>query len=150
MLKSVFKEIAIVLLLILAILILLAVLFYDYMPSSKTVPAKVNTYELSQEVKVELEKELNNTNSEEIIKTYQLDAQDLEHYEKTKEYNKGKVNPFAEYSNGTSKNNSNSSSGNTNTNNVGNTNNSNPNNSSNSGSNSGSSSSGTFLNTVGK
>lgn len=147
MLKSVFKEIAIILLLILAIIILLAVLFYDYMPSSKTVPAKVEAYELSEDIKTELEKELNNTNSEEIIKTYQLDAMDLEHYEKTKEYNKGKVNPFAEY--GTKPTSNNTSSGNGQANNNG-ANSSGSSNSSNSSTSNENTSSGTFLNTVGK
>ena len=31
-----------------------------------------------------------------IITTYHIDAADLKKYEKTKEYNKGKKNPFAE------------------------------------------------------
>jgi len=168
MLKSVFKEITIILLLILAIIILLAVLFYEYIPNNKTVPEKVESYTLADDVKVELEKELNNANSEEIIKTYQLDAIDLEHYEKTKEYNKGKVNPFSDYntgnassgtsngsgnnqtdsnSSGNSGNNggsaSSSSSGNTNQNN-------NTNGDTNSSTNNNNGSTGTFLNTVGK
>ena len=120
MLKSVFKEIIIVLLLLIILILLLGILFYDYMPNSKTIPAKVQEYALEETVKQELEGNLNNK-SEEIIKTYQLDSVDIEHYEKTNDYNKGKVNPFAEYSanaagttDGTGNNTN--SNGNTNTN----------------------------------
>ena len=124
MVKSVFKEIIIVLLLIVILVLLLGILFYDYMPSSKTVPTKVQEYALEETVKQELDKELNNLNSEEIVKTYKIDATDIENYEKTNEYDKGKVNPFAAYSAGTdgtgnnseANNNANSSSNNTTTN----------------------------------
>ncbi len=133
MLKSVFKEIIIILLLLLAIILLLGILFYDYMPSSKTVPAKVQEYALQEDIKQELDQELKDINSEEIIKTYQLDASDIEVYERTNEYNKGKVNPFAQYSTGA----------------AGNTT-SNANNNSNNTNNNTSESNGTFLNTIGK
>ena len=118
MLKSVFKEIIIVLLLLLILILLLGILFYDYMPNSKTIPTKVQEYALEETVKQELEENLNNMESEEIVKTYQLDSVDIEQYEKTNEYNKGKVNPFAEYSAGTSNttNENTTSNGNTNTN----------------------------------
>ena len=137
MIKSILKEIVIILLLILAIILLLGILFYDYMPTSKIVPSKVEEYALEEEVQEELAKELNNVNSEEIIKTYVLDATDLELYERTKEYNKGKVNPFSPY--GTTPTGTGTSSGNSSgTNNT--TTNANSNNSS----------GGTFLNTTGK
>lgn len=115
--KSVFKEVIIILLLLLIIILLLGILFYDYMPNSKTIPAKVQEYALEEVVQQELDKELSDVDSEEIIKTYQLDAVDIENYEKTNDYNKGKINPFSEYSEGTgnntNQNNNNSSSGNT-------------------------------------
>lgn len=101
MVKSVFKEIIIILLLIVIIILLLGILFYDYIPTSKTVPSKVQEYALEETVKQELDKQLNNLNSEEIVKTYKLDATDIENYERTNEYDKGKINPFAEYSAGT-------------------------------------------------
>lgn len=121
MIKSVFKEIIIVLLLLLILILLLGVLFYDYMPNSKTVPTKVQEYALEETVRQELEGNLNNK-SEEIVKTYQLDSVDIEQYEKTNEYNKGKVNPFAEYSTETTGSTDNTGN-NTNTNSNGNTNN---------------------------
>ena len=92
------------------------------MPNSKTVPAKVQEYALEETVQQELDKELDNLNSEEIVKTYQLDAVDIENYERTNDYNKGKVNPFAEYSadvtNTDDNNNTNSNSNNNETNNT--------------------------------
>ena len=149
MIKSVFKEIVIILLLILAILLLLGILFYDYMPSSKIVPAKVEEYAMDEETKTELEKELNNAKSEEVVKTYMLDAIDLAGYEKTKEYNKGKQNPFADYSNGNT-----GTTTQTNYGGTGNSGNSNQNGTSNSGTTGNGSNSntstGTFLNVVGK
>ena len=114
MLKSVFKEIIIILLLVLIIILLLGIMFYEYMPNGKTIPEKVQEYALEETVKQELEKELNNLNSEEIVKTYQIDAKDIENYEKTNEYNKGKVNPFEKYSKKAENENNN-----TNTNTVG-------------------------------
>lgn len=113
MVKSVFKEIIIVLLLIVVIILLLGILFYDYIPNSKTIPSKVQEYALEETVQQELNKELNNINSEEIIKTYKLDEKDIEHYEKTNEYDKGKINPFAEHSAGTDNNTSNNSNNST-------------------------------------
>lgn len=121
MLKSVFKEIIIILLLVLIIILLLGIMFYEYIPSSITVPEKVQEYALEETVKQELDKELNNMNSEEIVKTYQIDATDIEKYEKTNEYNKGKVNPFEKYSekveneNDNTNNNINTNSGENNT-----------------------------------
>lgn len=98
--KSVFKEIIIVLLLILIILLVLGILFYEYMPNSKIVPEKVSEYAMNETVKQELDSNLNNAGADEIIRTYQLDSTDISNYEKAKEYQKGKVNPFAEYSSG--------------------------------------------------
>ena len=98
MTKSIFKEIIIVLLLIIILVLLLGILFYDYMPNSKTIPTKVQEYVLEETVKQELDKELNNINSEEIIKTYKIDSIDIAGYEKTNQYDKGKINPFAQYS----------------------------------------------------
>ena len=58
MIKSIFKEIIIILLLIFAILALLGVLFYDYIPNKETLPTKAEEYKLADDVKEELQKEL--------------------------------------------------------------------------------------------
>ena len=79
MLKSVFKEIIIVLLLILAIVLVLGIFLYDYVPTNKIVP-KIEQYQAPDDVREEITNE------------------DLKVYEKAKDYDKGKINPFAEIS----------------------------------------------------
>ena len=154
MIKSVFKEIIIILLLIVAVILLLGILFYDYMPTSKVVPNKVQEYAMSEVTRAEIQKELNNIKSEEIVKTYTIDSSDLEVYEKTNKYNKGKVNPFEQYRVNTQENtsenstsNSNSANNNKSTSNGNSANNTSSNTTSNQTTNN---SSGTFLNTQGK
>lgn len=137
--KSFLKEMIIVLLLILIILLVLGILFYEYMPNSKIVPEKVSEYAMNETVKDELESNLKNE-SDEIIRTYQLDSTDIANYEKNKEYNKGKVNPFDEYSTGAS---GNTSTGGTTTDNATNGNTTNDNTTQNP-------SKDNFLNTAGK
>ena len=48
MVKSVLKEICIMLLLCIAIVLILGVLFYDSIPSNKIVPEKLSAYETPQ------------------------------------------------------------------------------------------------------
>ena len=94
--KTIVKEIGIVLLLILAIGLILAILLYDYIPNNKAVPIKIQAYNMAEDVK----EELNGTTLEEqnIVRTYYIDSTDLNLYESTNEYDKGKANPFADYS----------------------------------------------------
>ena len=91
--KELIKNVGIGFLVIIAIILLLTIAFYNKISIGRVVP-KVESYELSEEIK----KELGNENSDEntqIVTTYELDASDLKEYEQTKEYNKGKKNPFA-------------------------------------------------------
>lgn len=92
MVKVIFKEILMVILLLVAIALILAIVFYEYIPTSKVLPAKVIEYKIPQE----LEKELNESilAEDNIIRSYQIDSQDLKIYESTKDYSKGKINPF--------------------------------------------------------
>lgn len=95
MIKNIVKEIVIILLLILAIVLILGIIFYDYIPTSKQVPAKVVPYSLDEETQNELKESLKVENQN-IIKTYQITSSDLELYESSKDYDKGKKNPFAD------------------------------------------------------
>lgn len=94
MIKTIMKEFSIVLLLIIVIGLLLVIVFYDYMPTSKIVPANVVAYEMPNEIKEEL---TNSTvvETENIVKTYVITSTDLGAYEATDNYEKGKNNPFA-------------------------------------------------------
>lgn len=122
MIKSIIKEIFIIILLVLAIILVLGIIFYDYRPSNKKIPSKVAEYTLSEEMSEELNETLTAAETQNIVKTYRVDSTDLGRYEESDDYNKGKVNPFAAPSsngensqnntgNGNSTNNENTSSG---------------------------------------
>lgn len=93
MTKNIFKEIIIILLLTLAIILLLGVLLYDYVPMNKVVPEKV-TYVATEDVKNAIsDSEIGQSN--EVIQTYEVTATDLKNYKKGNEYKSGRKNPFA-------------------------------------------------------
>lgn len=93
--KTVFKEIIIVLLLVLAILLVLGVFLYDYIPMNKVVP-KIEQYETPSNIKEELEESIQDEQNIMTPIVYEINNSDLKQYEKTKDYDKGKVNPFAD------------------------------------------------------
>lgn len=104
MVKNVFKEIFIMILLCIAIALVLAVVFYEYNPINKEIPNPV-AYKMPEElnsVESELETPLSNEN-EQVIQTYELTEEDLEGY-KDLNYDAGKVNPFEMYSEDTTNN----------------------------------------------
>lgn len=96
---KVFKEIIIMLLLILAILLVLGVFLYDYIPMNKVVP-KIEPYEAPNNIKEELQENVDNAENTMTPIIYEINDRDLTLYEKTKDYEKGKVNPFADTTNG--------------------------------------------------
>lgn len=104
--KSIIKEIIIMLLLLLAIILVLAILFYDYIPTSKVIP-EIETYQTEESISKELQDDLQAETSQ-VVKTYEVDATDLQVYEQAKDYKKGKVNPFSSYNTNTVANNANS------------------------------------------
>ena len=93
MAKSIIKELIIVLLLCLAIILILGILLYEYVPITKTVPNEV-AYTTPSDVKSEL---LSSSDADEnkIIMTYEVNQDDLNNYKKIQEYKPGKANPFA-------------------------------------------------------
>ena len=91
MLKSVNKEIFIILLLSIAILLILGILFYDYIPINKVVPEK-EAYTTPEEVKNEINEEI--AEAQKIEVTYEVTDSDLNVYEQTGSYSEGKANPF--------------------------------------------------------
>lgn len=137
--KTIFKEFILVLLLILAIILVLGIFFYDYIPMNKVVP-KIEQYEPPKNVKEELEENIEEKEEEMTPIIREINGSDLNLYEKTKDYQKGKVNPFADTSSGTANN------GNTNTQNGNNTNkDNNSNNNSDNNSNTNNNSEGSYL-----
>lgn len=114
MVKSVIREIVIIILLIIAILLVLGILFYDYNPSTKEIPTAVAEYTLPKELEEELSETFKATETQNIVQTYRVDASDLKIYEKSEDYVKGKPNPFSKATtqNNTGDSNTNSTSGN--------------------------------------
>lgn len=93
MIRNILKEIIIVLLLALAIILILGVLLYEYVPGNKIIPEKIS-YTTPENVQTELQKE-NEVDESEIVITYHIDSTDLNNYKKMQEYVPGKKNPFA-------------------------------------------------------
>lgn len=112
MAKTIIKEAGIVILLLLAIALILGIVFYDYIPTNKTVPVKIQSYTIPDDIKEELSETFEE--GQNIVRTYYIDSTDLSAYESSNDYDKGKANPFADYS--VSSTAGNTASGNTNSN----------------------------------
>ena len=92
MAKNFIKELIIVLLLALAVILVLGVLLYEYVPVNKIIPEKVS-YTTPENVREELQVD-SNVDDTQIVLTHQIDATDLSNYKNIKEYIPGKKNPF--------------------------------------------------------
>ena len=92
--KNIIKEIIIILLLTLAIVLVLGVLLYEYVPANKIIPEKVS-YTTPEEVKRELET-VTDENDDEQYFDYHIDATQIKNYQKIQEYVPGRKNPFGE------------------------------------------------------
>lgn len=92
MVKSVLKEICIILLLSVAILLILGIIFYEYIPINQTVPTR-EAYVTSEEVKAEIDEDIKS--SEKVEVTYEITDSDLNIYKQSGSYTEGKVNPFS-------------------------------------------------------
>ena len=102
MAKKLIKEMIIMLLICLAIILILGVLLYEYVPSNKIIPDEVS-YTTPTAVQEELSKG-ENVENDEIILTYSVDSTDLDNYERINTYVPGKPNPFSPYSETTEEN----------------------------------------------
>ena len=125
MIKTIIKETFIMILLCVAIILILGILFYDYIPSNKVVPAK-EAYETPNNVKEEINEQITEIEKTEI--SYEVTEKDLKLYKQTSSYQPGKPDPFAELTNETTNTTGNN---NTDTNTTGNTSNSGTNSSTN-------------------
>lgn len=96
MVKTIIREIFIMLLLCVAIVLVFAITLYDYIPINKVIPEKV-TYEVPEDIKVELESNVSTEEAQPLNIVYSVDASDLEDYEQSGSYVPGKPNPFEAY-----------------------------------------------------
>ena len=92
MFKSIIKEFFIMILMLLTIILILAIWLYDYYPANKTIPIELPEYTLEETAQKELQEKIEETKN--IVVTYRIKEEDLASYEKTNEYDRGKVNPF--------------------------------------------------------
>ncbi len=110
--KSILKEIIIILLLCCAICLILGVLFYDYIPTNKVVPSTVEAYQTSNTIKEEINQEITEFQKQTIV--MEITDSDLKVHRQEKNYDSGKINPFAKSSsNATNTTNNNTTIGNT-------------------------------------
>lgn len=120
MVKSILKEICIMLLLCVAIVLILLVIFYEYIPSNKVVPNKLSAYTTEENIKAEIQENIEGVNKVEV--SYEITSSDLTLYKQTNGYKAGKPDPFSASTstntanpNGGTQTNGNGSSGNTTT-----------------------------------
>lgn len=90
--KDIIKEIIIILLLTLAIILILGVLLYEFVPTNKIIPEKIS-YTTPENVREDLQA-AESADDDNIVVTYQINATDLSNYRKINEYVPGKKNPF--------------------------------------------------------
>ena len=114
MAKNVIKEIIIILLLCLAIILILGILLYEYVPMTKTIPNPVS-YTVPEEVETEIQH-----TSDDVLLSFNndsegIDSTELNNYERINNYQPGKANPFSSYEDTTSTNGENTTTGNSST-----------------------------------
>ena len=95
---KVMKEIIIMLLICLVALLILAVIFYEYIPARKVV-AEVTTYTTPEKIAGLLADDIDEKENDVILTfeegEYEVTSKDLKNYEATDKYVPGKSNPFA-------------------------------------------------------
>ena len=112
MVKAIIKEVFIMLLLCVAIVLVFGVIFYDYIPTNKAVPNKLEAYVTPENIQEEINEEIIEMNKIEV--SYEVTESDLNLYKQTHSYTPGKRDPFS-----ASTENTNTSGGNTTTGTMG-------------------------------
>ena len=97
---KVIKEIIIMLLICLVLMLLFAILFYEYIPSRKVV-AEITTYQANDETQQLLSDTIDSQKNEKPIYTYEVTSSELKGFEKTNEYVPGQANTFSSVTEGT-------------------------------------------------
>lgn len=93
MVKTIIKEIFIMLLLCVAIVLVFGVIFYDYIPTNKAVPNKLEAYVTPENIQEEINEEIMEMNKVEV--SYEITESDLDLYKQTHSYTPGKRDPFS-------------------------------------------------------
>lgn len=90
--KNFFKDFIILLLLAFAIILILGILLYNYLPTNVSIPEEVS-YSTPSSVEEELSS--SSSSDDPLTVPYSVTASDLTNYKRTQEYVPGKKNPFA-------------------------------------------------------
>ena len=96
MTKNIVKQIIIALLICIIIGLVLAVIFYQYIPSNAMIPAKVEAYETPENIASEIKDSAQEQTYETTNTLLEVTDSDLTKYKSTGSYNPGKSDPFAE------------------------------------------------------
>ena len=107
--NGIIKNLIISILVIIGLILILSLIFYDKIALSREIP-EVDEYYLTEEMQDEIE-EGNLDDAEEVVINYHIDAADLKKYENNNEYFYGKNHPFAVTSEYTEDNEENSNKG---------------------------------------
>lgn len=91
--KSVIKEILIIVLLCCAVCLILGVVFYDYIPTNKVIPSQVQAYQTSNTIKDGISQGVSNYEAGNYV--FEITDSDLSLYRQSDSYDPGKANPFA-------------------------------------------------------
>lgn len=68
------------------------------------IPTEIDAYVLPTQVQEELNETIQAVETQNIIKTYRVDGEDLNSYERSGDYVQGKINPFDKIAEGTTGN----------------------------------------------
>lgn len=102
--KSLTKEIFIIALLLMIVVFMIGMVFYNYMPNNKLIPEPISysadskTTAILQEISMSSsDTDSDGAESQSVIKSYSIGQKDLSTAASKQSYTSGKTNPFAEY-----------------------------------------------------
>lgn len=94
--KGVLKQVLITLLVLIALILVLAIIFYQFLPTNKIVPVKVTEYKTPESVSQEINDNTSEQEFSSVNELLEITDSDLSKYKSTKSYNPGKSDPFSE------------------------------------------------------
>lgn len=101
--KSLSKEIFIIALLLMIVVFMIGMIFYEYMPNNKTIPEPITyvadstTTSVLQEISTSSDTTATNSETQSVIKSYSIGTKELSTAASKQSYTSGKTNPFAKY-----------------------------------------------------
>lgn len=107
---KIFKEIVLTILILIIILVTMGIVLYDKLPALKKIP-KAQEYSKSLEAEQVLEEVISQEETKTAIKTYRMNKAEINALSSNRRFEKGKSNPFADYTEGTTGSTPGSSSG---------------------------------------